>query len=160
MNAEDGQHRFTLTAPAASASLTVIRGIIEAVSKLVELDQQGRYEVVLAVHEACSNIIDHTDAQRRSEDMLLECVVSDAGLEIKLRDNGPPFDIDAVPEFDPTELRRGGRGVFMIRRFMDEVDCTALPEGGNELRMFRQAGPRPSGGTGQSAGPPIRRLGQ
>ena len=63
--------------------------------------------------------------------------MTNAGLEFRLIDQGRQFDLDAVPEFDPTELRRGGRGVFLIRRYMDEVSSLKLPDGGNELRMVR-----------------------
>ena len=140
MNAESGLQRFTLVAPTTSDSLSVIRGVVDEVSKLAGFTEQARYEVVLAVHEACSNVIDHSEAGKRADSMALECGVSSEGLEIKLRDEGPHFDFDAIPEFDPTELRRGGRGVFLIRRFMDEVACVPLPDGGNELRMFRRAG--------------------
>jgi anti-sigma regulatory factor (Ser/Thr protein kinase) len=93
---------------------------------------------VLAVHEACSNVILHAHGGRRELVLSVACRPGPEGLEIRLRDSGLPFDFGAVPEFDPAEARAGGRGVFLIRRLMDEVASTVAPEGGNELRMVKR----------------------
>ena len=42
-----------------------------------------------------------------------------------------------MPELDPTEIRAGGRGVYLIRRLMDKVTVAQLSDGGNELRMLK-----------------------
>ena len=54
------------------------------------------------------------------------------------RRGGQPFDIAGAPELPPDELREGGRGVFLIRRLMDEVESHRSPDGTNELRMLRR----------------------
>ena len=52
-------------------------------------------------------------------------------------DEGAPFDLPAVPEMDPAELRIGGRGVFLMRTLMDELTCQPRGERGNVLRMVK-----------------------
>ena len=60
-------------------------------------------------------------------------------LEIRLHDQGEPFDLDAVPHMDPAELRVGGRGVFLMRSLMDELSCRPrTPERGNVLCMVKR----------------------
>ena len=132
------QSGYSLTVPGDLRSLSIVRGMIDAVCKLAGYDEQTRYEIVLAVHEACSNVITHAYGGLQQLPITLECSVSDAGLEVRLRDEGRKFDIDAVPELDPTEVRSGGRGVFLIRRYLDDVSSTVSPDGGNELRMFKR----------------------
>lgn len=132
------QSGYTLTVPGDPRSLSVVRGMMDAVCKLAGFDEQTRYEIVLAVHEACSNVITHAYGSEGQLPITLECSVSDAGLEVRLRDEGRQFDIDAVPELDPTEVRSGGRGVFLIRRFLDDVSSAVSVDGGNELRMFKR----------------------
>jgi len=118
--------------------------MIDAVCKLAGFDDQTRYEIVLAINEACSNVIAHAYRGERQHPITLECSVSAEGLDVRIRDEGHQFDFDGIPELDPTELRAGGRGVFLMRRYLDDVSCTARPEGGNELRMFKRM-PQPAG---------------
>jgi anti-sigma regulatory factor (Ser/Thr protein kinase) len=70
--------------------------------------------------------------------MSVTCRVQAGGLEVRIRDRGRPFDIAAAPDLPPDALREGGRGVFLIRRLMDEVESCPSDEGGNELRLFRR----------------------
>jgi len=132
------QSGYTLTVPGDSRSLSVVRGMIEAVCKLGGYDDQTRYEIVAAVNEACSNVITHAYGGEQQLPVTLECTVSDEGLEVRLRDEGHQFDFDAVPELDPTEVRNGGRGVYLIRRYLDDVSSAVSPDGSNELRMFKR----------------------
>ena len=79
----------------------------------------------------------HAHAHAPDKLLQIQCVIHPDRLEIRLHDEGPPFDLGAVPEFDPAELRVGGRGVFLMRRLMDEMEV--LPrEGGNTLRMVKR----------------------
>ena len=59
------------------------------------------------------------------------------GVEIRLLDEGAPFDLSAVPVLNPAELRIGGRGVFLMRALMDELSCQPRGEQGNTLRMVK-----------------------
>lgn len=138
MSIESDRDCFTLSVPSQPESLSVVRSVVESLSKLAGHDDQTRYEVVLAVHEACSNVILHSHDGRCELPIKLEFRLASEGLEIRLRDEGSYFDLAAIPDLDPTELRRGGRGIYLIRRYMDEVTSTVRPQGGNELRMFRR----------------------
>ena len=55
-------------------------------------------------------------------------------------DEGDPFDLNAVPLLDPTELRLGGRGVYLMRTLMDEVTCTRRSPRGNILCLVKHFG--------------------
>jgi serine/threonine-protein kinase RsbW len=139
MSVECNQTGYTLIVPADPRSLSVVRGMVDAICKLADFDDQTRYEIVTAVNEACSNVITHAYSGERQLPITLECFISEEGLEVRLRDEGRQFDFDAVPELDPTEVRSGGRGVFLIRRYLDDITSAASADGGNELRMFRRA---------------------
>jgi serine/threonine-protein kinase RsbW len=60
---------------------------------------------------------------------------------IRVRDQGKGFDPDAVADpLAPENLLKGsGRGIFLIRNFMDEVDLQRAPQGGMEVRMVKRA---------------------
>ena len=142
--ASDNNDAFTLVAPSDPLILPVVRSLVETVGQLAGLDQAARYEAVLAANEACSNVIGHSHQGRRELKLTLTCRVTAEGLEMRVEDEGPPFDFTAVPEIDPTALRQGGRGVLMIRQFMDEAASEPRPQGGNVLRMFKRKSGSPA----------------
>jgi serine/threonine-protein kinase RsbW len=65
------------------------------------------------------------------------------GLAVRVRDEGLGFDPAVIP--DPLApdnlLKSSGRGIFLIRSFMDEVDLRHAPEGGMEVLMVKRAVP-------------------
>ncbi len=61
-------------------------------------------------------------------------------LMIRVRDQGEGFDPEAIADpLAPENLLKGsGRGIFLIRNFMDEVQLQRAPEGGMEIRMTKR----------------------
>ena len=130
---------ISLTVPADVRLLGVVRRVVESVGELADFSENAIYESVLAVSEACANVMRHGYGDAGGL-VALECRVGADGVEFLIRDSGEPFDLASVPELPPDELREGGRGVFLIRRLMDEAASRPLPDGGNELRMFKAKG--------------------
>lgn len=98
-------------------------------------------EIRLAMREALNNAIRHgsnLDPNKRIQ-LTYRCDPRD-GLWVMIRDEGGGFDPAKVP--DPTTPenldRPGGRGVFLMRNLMDEVE---FREGGREVHLRRR--PRP-----------------
>ena len=60
-----------------------------------------------------------------------------------MRDQGPGFDPDhlADPLAPENLLKASGRGIFLIRNFMDDVILQRAPEGGMEIRMTKRVQP-------------------
>ena len=59
---------------------------------------------------------------------------------MRIRDQGEGFDLDAVPNPLDEEnlLRVSGRGIFLIRSFMDEFRADKVHEGGTEVVMIKK----------------------
>jgi anti-sigma regulatory factor (Ser/Thr protein kinase) len=129
---------FSLTIPSEMRLLSVVRQLVEAVSEVGGLDPAAINAVVLAVNEATSNVIRHAHQSRSAVPLQIECRLLEDGIEIRLTDEGPAFDLANVPHLDPSEVRVGGRGVFLMRQLMDELSCQSRPEGGNVLRMVKR----------------------
>ncbi len=127
-----------LTIPSDLRLLPVVRNFIEGACQVGGVDRETADAIVLATHEAVSNVIRHAHRGDRAAQLQLECRPQPDGMEIYLLDEGEPFDLTAVPDLDPAEIRIGGRGVFLMRRLMDELKC--LPRGcrGNALRMVKR----------------------
>src|SRR5262249_5945347 len=99
-------------------------------------------QVMLALDEALANAIRHGCKNDPTKNV--QCIVThDASgdLTIVVRDPGPGFELDKVP--NPLEgdnvFKSSGGGVFMINQLMDEV---AFADGGREVQMRKKRAPK------------------
>ncbi len=132
----------TKTFPGRLDALSSIREFVARVATDAGLSAKDVYAVVLSVDEACSNIVEHAYQGRQSGEIECECWWSGSEFHIILRDQGEPFDPEAVPEPQvegPLEqLSLGGAGLFLMRKLMDSVEFEFSPEKGNVLRMVKR----------------------
>lgn len=132
---------FTITLPSEPRMLTVGRSFVEAVCQALRVDQQLRHALVLVAGEAISNIIRHAHRTKPRAQLELELRFHPGAVELTFLDQGEPFDFAAVPHLDPAEMRCGGRGVYLMRRLMDEIECQPRAgQEGNVLRMRKRCG--------------------
>jgi anti-sigma regulatory factor (Ser/Thr protein kinase) len=129
---------WTLTIPSDLRLLPLARGFVEAVCEFAGFERAVTDAVVLAMHEAANNIIRHAHHGDPAAQIQIQCHLAADGIEVHLLDEGDPFDLAAVPQLDPAELRIGGRGVFLMRTLMDELTCQPRGPRGNTLRMVKR----------------------
>jgi serine/threonine-protein kinase RsbW len=139
---------LTLTIPSDARLIPLVRGFVEAVCQVADLDQVTTDAIVLATNEAASNAIRHAHRDNPDAQIQIQCRLGVACLEVCLLDEGDPFDLSAVPQLDPAEVRVGGRGIFLMRALMDELDCQPRAQRGNALRMIKHCRPNPSQAAG------------
>lgn len=132
---------LTLTIPSDLRMLSVARSFIGAACQLGALDKHTMHAIVLASSEAITNIIRHAHCNQPGTPLQLQMRLLPGSVEILLYDLGEPFDIAAVPSLDPTELRVGGRGVFLMRHLMDDLSSRPREGRGNILRMIKRLPP-------------------
>lgn len=92
-------------------------------SPLTSGEQQG---IVLAVDEACANLMAHAVAKQPSHDIEVRVAVTPQDIIIEIRDVSEAFDPRTVEQPDMAayfrEMRSGGLGIALIRRLMDAID--------------------------------------
>ena len=71
-----------------------------------------------------------------------------AELAIRVRDQGDGFDPETLadPLAPENLLKASGRGIFLIRSFMDDVELRRAAEGGMEIRMTKRVLPAGAAG--------------
>ena len=131
---------FSLTLPSELRMLSVARGFVEAVCEAHRLDRAMTHALVIVTGEVVTNIVRHAHQNRPGSQMELHLHLQADCVVMTFRDEGEPFDLAAVPELPPGELRIGGRGIFLMRTLMDELTCEPRGEGqsGNVLRMMKR----------------------
>jgi len=110
-------------------------------------DEDSRHWVCVAIRESVINAIKHGNRNDTSKHVFVEFEttsnVEAPKLLIRVRDEGEGFDPEAIadPLAPENLLKSGGRGIFLIRSFMDDVTVQRAPEGGMEIRMTKRLQP-------------------
>jgi serine/threonine-protein kinase RsbW len=95
-------------------------------------------KIAMAVREAAVNAVLHGNAYDPDKKVKLEFEQTGRGLVITIRDQGKGIDLSAIP--DPTApenlLKTSGRGIFLIRSFMDEVEINPS-QAGTEIKLIK-----------------------
>jgi serine/threonine-protein kinase RsbW len=102
--------------------------------------EDDQYKIGLAVHEGVMNAFQYGNQERRERKIHLTFVLHDEKLEIHVVDQGAGFRIEDVPDprNDENVLSDSGRGVLLMRAFMDEVDVMSSAAGGAEVVMAKR----------------------
>ena len=105
---------------------------------------EDEFQVGMAVHEAVINAIWHGNRNDPSKQVWLQFRFLPDRLEIHVRDEGQGFDVSKVPDpvSDDNLLSVSGRGIFLIRKFMDEVRIELPKAGGTEVIMVKRLNPK------------------
>ena len=98
------------------------------------------FGVDIAIREAVTNAVVHANKKDEAKEVAVSFSCAAGALEIEVTDQGYGFDPASVP--DPTDpaniMKTSGRGIFLIRNFMDDVEWFMRPEGGTTLRMKKK----------------------
>jgi serine/threonine-protein kinase RsbW len=112
--------------------------------RLAGLDDDALHWVGVAVRESVINAIKHGNRDDEQKHVYVEFTPlsnsTPSGIAIRVRDEGPGFDPDSIPDPLAPEnvLKSSGRGIFIIRTFMDEMVLQRAPEGGMEVVMVKR----------------------
>jgi serine/threonine-protein kinase RsbW len=110
------------------------------VSTKAGFDEDTCEQIEMAIHESVINAIWHGNKNDESKEVRLHFRILPDRLEVRIRDQGEGFDLDAIadPLQEENLLRVSGRGIFLIRSFMDEFRVEKLREGGTEVTMTKK----------------------
>jgi serine/threonine-protein kinase RsbW len=102
--------------------------------------EDDQYKIGLAVHEGVMNAFQYGNQERRERKIHLTFVLHEEKLVIHVVDQGAGFRIEDVPDprNDENVLSDSGRGVLLMRAFMDEVDVVSSAAGGAEVVMAKR----------------------
>jgi serine/threonine-protein kinase RsbW len=126
-----------------ASRIEAVDGAAAAVSEFMNrlgISEDVAFGIDMAFREAVTNAVIHGNKLDDAKVVEVKLRNTPESFEITVHDQGSGFNPNNVP--DPTKdeniLKASGRGIFFMRNFMDEVDWSADPKGGTNVRMVKR----------------------
>jgi serine/threonine-protein kinase RsbW len=134
--------RLSLTLKSTMESVDEIEAAAEKLAAESGLDENERFHMAMAAREAAVNAVLHGNEYDPAKLVFASFENTGAALVMTIADQGNGLNPDSVPDpLAPENLLRGsGRGIFLIRSFMDEVHFRQLHPG-TELTLVKLLAP-------------------
>jgi serine/threonine-protein kinase RsbW len=138
--------RITYTLESSLDSVNKVEETAEQMAKKAGIDEDEVFRVAMAVREAAVNAVLHGNSYDPEKRITASFENTGEALVIRIADQGKGLDPDTLPDpLAPENLLRGsGRGIFLIRSFMDEVHFKQLHPG-TELTLIKHLGTAQTG---------------
>lgn len=125
--------------PARPDRMTLVRSTVRNAASHCGLDPTSTQELVLAVGEACQNVMQHGYTDLETGDILLTISRAEDGVVVRIADFAPAVDPQKIKPRDLSDVRPGGLGVHFIEELMDSAVFRPNPDGvGNVLEMTKR----------------------
>lgn len=102
-------------------------------------DEEDQHKIGISVRECMVNAVVHGNRYNTRKKVHLVVSTRPGRLEIRIADEGEHFDISQLPDplADENLLRHSGRGLLLMRAFMDEFQVRAREPKGTEVKMVK-----------------------
>ncbi len=136
---ENAKWIIDLHFPSKASMLKLVRQTTLNVASQCGCTDRIAQDVVIAVDEACQNIIRHAYGGNEG-DVILSIRQEKDDIVLKLRDFAATVDREKIKPRALDDIRPGGLGTHFINEVMDRVNYLPPPEGeaGNILRMVKR----------------------
>ena len=125
------QNHYQIELDSDPNKLIIVEEFVNYFAKDIGIDDNKMNGLMLSVTEATTNAIIHANKSDVSKKVLIDVFVNEGTVIIKVKDEGKGFDPSKVP--DPTEpenlLKDSGRGVYLMRAYMDDLRYNVTPTG-------------------------------
>ena len=123
-------------------SVSQVEAAAEKLAGEAGLNENERFRVTMAVREAAINAVLHGNQYDPAKQIAVSFENTGKALVFTIADQGRGLDAEKLPDpLAPENLLRGtGRGIFLIRSFMDEVHVRQLHPG-TELTLVKHLAP-------------------
>jgi len=121
-------------------NVEVAEEITRRVSSTAGFDEDDQHKIDMAVHESLINAIWHGNKNDPSKHVWLRFEIFSDRLEIRVRDQGNGYDPRGLPDPLSQEnlLNVSGRGIFLIRTFMDDFRVESRTGEGTEVVLVKR----------------------
>ena len=129
-----------LSIPSHPRYLQLVRGVFKKVGAIMNLPATEAENIILAVDEACANVIKHSYKNLPPGKINLYLEILPAKLQVTIEDFGCKSDPARMQPRDIDDIKPGGLGLHIIDCVMDSVhfDCASTTR--NQLQLVKRFG--------------------
>ena len=130
-------------------SVNIAEEMCLRVAEAAGFAEEECYRIGMSVREGVINAFHYGNQERPEKKIYLAVDLTDSKMIIHVVDEGKGFSLVDVPDplAEENLLSTSGRGIFLMRAFMDEFNVHTAPGGGAELVMVKKL-PEPVSGNG------------
>src|SRR5262244_1522794 len=158
---QDAKH-LEITLATQVESVNLAEEMCLRVAEAAGFGEDDCYRIGMSVREGVINAFHYGNQEKPEKKIHLAVDITPERMIIHVLDEGKGFDLSKVPDPLAQEnlLSTSGRGIFLMRAFMDEFNVVPGRTGGAEIVMSKRLpapdGSNASGQGGQDAAPPQR----
>jgi serine/threonine-protein kinase RsbW len=103
------------------------------------VDEDDLMKIGMAVRESMVNAVVHGNRYSAHKKVRFSVAANKEQFVVQIADSGDGFDFASIPDplADENLLRTSGRGIFLIRSFMDDFQMRHLESGGTEVTLVK-----------------------
>ena len=118
----------------------LVENITNNLTFLAGCDSDPAYFIEMAVREIVINAIRHGNQYNLDKQVRIKFSFDAYKFEVQVQDQGNGFDFEHLPDpCDPSNLlKSSGRGIFLVRSFMDDFSLTYVPNQGTKVKFTKK----------------------
>jgi len=140
-NNKDKTKEKKLIVKSRTENLSRIRNFICDFTSDIGFSSEAIDNIMLAVDEACTNIIRHAYKYHPDGEIIIKLKCSGKKLTITIIDYGASFAPDSIPEPDLRKYYKqhkvGGLGMYLMKTLMDDVKYISVPGKYNQVLLSK-----------------------
>jgi len=109
------------------------------VARKAGFQEEDLHKIGMAVRESIVNAVVHGNQYSAHKKVRVSVSKGQDRLTVTISDQGKGFELEALPDplSEDNLLRNSGRGIFLIRAFMDELNVRRLSPAGTEVTLTK-----------------------
>ena len=101
--------------------LRMVRERVQEIAEEFGCSKKLISDLVIAINEACMNIMQHAYKGEKSGKILLEIQKATGEVQVLLTDFADPIDPDGIQPRDLEDVKPGGLGTYFIQEIMEII---------------------------------------
>jgi serine/threonine-protein kinase RsbW len=139
---ENASHSPEVVERMMDSTLESVDSAEELAVKMAEragIDEDDLMKIGMAVRESMVNAVVHGNRYSEEKKVRLSIASDAERFTVQIADEGQGFDFSSVPDPLAPEnlLKTSGRGLFLVRSFMDDFQLRHLESGGTEVTLIK-----------------------
>ena len=135
----EGERVVQIRVDSRPETLRLVRAVVGEAATLCGCSENCVRDIVIAVDEACQNVIRHAYGGSPDGEILIDIRRENDRIAFNVIDFADPVDVSKVKPRSLEDLRPGGLGIHFISQCMDDARFRTPPEGaGNRLWMVKR----------------------